>query len=290
MYVTTSATAVTLRIGCGFHGDERRVSSQRVEGMGIDDTHRSRGQAPRRSSAYEASEPSAGRSYSRGQREDAPRPRSRGPEDGPRSGSYPRYEPGGPRSRPDQSSSSGRRVRPDYADGRGPRRDDYTSGGARAQRPRPQGDFDATAARPRRPRDGAPMDSGARPRRPNPAGAQGRGGLWNDQASVSTRAQFDPRDPRSRRPGAGRPIEDEEESSGGAGKAMGAIVLALLVGAGAAYGYYVVSAPKLNVDTAPATASPTATGKSGHVAAPIQAPSLSTTGAVYVLVSSSSAS
>lgn len=64
------------------------------------------------------------------------------------------------------------------------------------------------------------------------------------------------RDPRAARRGA---VEEEETTSGAAafGKAMLAIVLALVIGAGASYGYYIVSTPKAPTSAAQPTTTPT---------------------------------
>ncbi len=256
--------------------------------MGIDERYegyRSRGDAPRRRGAYEGSEPPTSRSSSRGSRDDGPRPRSRDYDDtsssrgssyrgyGADEGRDPRYDR--PRSRPDQSSPSGRRPRADPSESspRRERRFDGDSNGRMSSRgQRPRDDWDA---RPRGPRGGSPADSGARMRRPAAAAGNGRGGLWGDDpAAVAARGRPDP---RARR---GAAVEDEEESTGGVGKAIGAIVLALLLGAGAAYGYYTFSTPKLNVSASPGAtpaaspsakpgASPTATPKAHAAPAPI---------------------
>lgn len=256
--------------------------------MGIDERYegyRSRGDAPRRRGAYEGSEPPAGRSSSRGPRDDAPRPRSRDFDDpsasrGPSRRGYgadegrdPRYDR--PRSRPDQSSPSGRRPRIDPSES-GPRRerrpdgDSYGRMPSRGQQPR-----DGFDARPRGPRGASPADSGARMRRPAAAG-NGHGGLWGDDAGAAAlRGRPDPRDPRARR---GVPVE-EEESGSGVGTALGAIVLALILGAGAAYGYYTISTPKLSGSASPVVtpaaspsakpgASPTVTPKANTITAP----------------------
>ncbi|HEU0026943.1 MAG TPA: hypothetical protein VFQ25_07485 [Ktedonobacterales bacterium] len=105
-------------------------------------------------------------------------------------------------------------------------------------------------------------------RRPPQAG--GRGGLWADEAQPF--GGLNARDPRARRLAAQQ--EDDEEGSPAAGfaKALGAIVLALALGAGSAYGYFIVSTPKLHIPpgqqatptaapstTPPASASPSAT-------------------------------
>ena len=61
------------------------------------------------------------------------------------------------------------------------------------------------------------------------------------------------------------PAEEDEETSGAAafGKALMAIVMALLIGAGAAYGYYVYSTPKIPANISQPSASPTSgTGSS----------------------------
>ena len=245
--------------------------------MGIndrDDEYRSRGQAPRRRGQYESSEPPAGRSNQRGSRDDIPRVRSRGDDgsppsrgssrreylrqDDPRSGS--RYERGGPDRRPrsDPSQGSGRRSRDDWGDEdtamRRDRRgaDPYARGDRmpRDQRAPVRDDWE-TSARPRgAPRGQGPADSSARGRRPGAAVAPARGGLWGDeQALMATGARRRPdlRDPRAARRGMAQQEEEEETTSPGAaiGKALMAIVLALALGAAAAYGYYLMSTPKI---------------------------------------------
>ncbi len=138
-------------------------------------------------------------------------------------------------------------------------------------------------------------------RRPAGAAGAGRGSLWGDDpAAMAARGRPDP---RARR---GAAVEDEEETSGGAGKAIGAIVLALLLGAGAAYGYYTFSTPKLTVSATPGAtpaaspsakpgATPTGTPKSGAVTAPIAGRSptaplaIDAAGSPFVLVTASGA-
>lgn len=65
------------------------------------------------------------------------------------------------------------------------------------------------------------------------------------------------------------PVEEEEETSGAAafGKALMAIVMALLIGVGAAYGYYVYSTPKIPASNSQPSASP-ASGSGGSSLAP----------------------
>lgn len=73
------------------------------------------------------------------------------------------------------------------------------------------------------------------------------------------RRRPDLRDPRAARFGA---VEDEEETTSGAaafGKALMAILLALVIGVGASYGYYVFSTPKAPPSVSPPTATPSAT-------------------------------
>ena len=266
--------------------------------MGIndrDDEYRSRGQAPRRRGQYEGSEPPAGRSYQRGSRADIPRARSRGDDemppsrgsgrrdyaspDDPRPGSSSRYERGAPdrRPRPDQSQAPGRRMRDDWGDEDTAMRRDRRGGDpyARGDRmPRdqrsPARDDWETSARPRgAPRGQGPADSGARGRRPGAAVAPARGGLWGDDAQVmatGARRRPDLRDPRAARRGAPQQEEEEETSSPGAaiGKALMAIVLALALGAGAAYGYYMFSTPKIPANVG----QPSSTPAAGFIPAP----------------------
>ncbi len=72
------------------------------------------------------------------------------------------------------------------------------------------------------------------------------------------RRRPDLRDPRAARRGA---VEEEETTSGAGafGKALLAIVLALVIGAGASYGYYVVSTPKAPTSAIQPTTTPTKT-------------------------------
>ncbi len=59
---------------------------------------------------------------------------------------------------------------------------------------------------------------------------------------------FNARDPRARRLAAAQEEEEEKGSpAAGIAKAIGAIALALVLGVGSAYGYFVFSTPKLNV-------------------------------------------
>lgn len=248
--------------------------------MGIDDRdyeYRPRGQAERRRGPYAGSDAPAGRSYQRG----------RGYDD-PRSSSGSRYDRGGGdrggdrggydrRPRSDQSSG-GRRPRPEWDDDatmrrdRRPPADGYARGDRSGRGPRPQRDDWETSARARgAPRGPSPADSGGRNRRPGAAGApaRGGGGIWGDQplnGPGGRRAGFDPRDPRARR---GAQVEEEEESSGAAafGKALMAIFMALLIGVGAAYGYYVYSTPKIPASATQPSASP-ASGSGGSSQAP----------------------
>jgi hypothetical protein len=73
------------------------------------------------------------------------------------------------------------------------------------------------------------------------------------------RRRPDLRDPRAARLGA---VEEEEETASGAaafGKALMAILLALVIGAGGSYGYYIFSTPKAPANVSPPTATPTST-------------------------------
>lgn len=82
------------------------------------------------------------------------------------------------------------------------------------------------------------------------------------------RGAIDQRDPRARR---GMPQPEEEETSGAAafGKGLMAIFMALLIGAGAAYGYYIYSTPKLPAGISqPPAASPTTAPTVSPTAAP----------------------
>jgi hypothetical protein len=80
------------------------------------------------------------------------------------------------------------------------------------------------------------------------------------------RRRPDLRDPRAARRGAPQSEEEEETSPGAAiGKGLLAIVLALVIGVGAAYGYYVVSTPKIPVNNA---AQPSSTPSPGASTAP----------------------
>lgn len=105
-----------------------------------------------------------------------------------------------------------------------------------------------------------------RGRRPGAAVASARGGgLWGDGVGgANARSMMNARDPRARRGFA--QAEEEEESSGAAafGKALVAIILALVIGAGAAYGYYIYSTPKLPANVG----QPSSTSGSGSLGAP----------------------
>jgi hypothetical protein len=236
--------------------------------MGIDDwddQRGSRGQAPRRRGAYDNGEPPAERSSQRGRPrgyDEQPPARSSGRrggyarDDDPRASSSGRYVPGGQdrsgndrRPRPDQSGA-GRRPRSDWDDDatvrrerRGPA-DQYARGDRSGRGPRPptRDEWETSARLRGGPR--SPADAGARNRRAGAAVAGGRGGLWDDEPLGGRRGMMDARDPRARR---GQVEEDDEETSRGAafGKALLAIVLALVIGAGAAYGYYLYSTPKI---------------------------------------------
>lgn len=245
-----------------------------------DDEYRARGQSPRRRGSYDNGA-SSGRSSPRGPRDDGYRSRPRGyDDDSPRSrGSSQRDygrqdERSGGRSdrdgyerrgRPDQSYPSSRRSRDDW-DGGG-RGDAYARGSSAGRGPRPPMRDDRDDYR--RSRGPSPADSGPRGRRPGAAVAPTRGGLWGDEpAAPAGRRRPDPRDPRALRRGLVQE-EDEEETSGAAafGKGLLTIVLALLIGLGAAYGYYVVSTPK-----PPAAATPDATPSASPKASPSASP------------------
>jgi hypothetical protein len=227
--------------------------------MGMDDrdgAFRSRGQPPRRR-PYDGADAPA-RSSSRGPREmDSPRSRpprreyesdreydrpARDPRGAPRGGSSGRHER-------DEQAPHSRSGGPPRGDRRG--YDDYgrfsrSDPGA----PSPRGARNMRSGRPAErddawgdPRGGRVAGSNGRMRRPPQAG--GRGGLWADEAQPYGAPNT--RDPRARRLAAQQ--EEDEEGSPGAGfaKALGAIVLALALGAGSAYGYFIVSVPKLHV-------------------------------------------
>jgi hypothetical protein len=78
--------------------------------------------------------------------------------------------------------------------------------------------------------------------------------------------------------------EDEEEGSAAAGfvKGLGVIILALILGAGAAYGFYVVSTPRLNATpyqlptqtTSPAVSPSPSSTKTGLLQPPSSGPTL----------------
>ncbi|MDE3231476.1 MAG: hypothetical protein KGO05_16475, partial [Chloroflexota bacterium] len=154
----------------------------------------------------------------------------------------------------------------DDRDGGG-RGDSYGRGANSGRGPRPPMRDDRDDYR--RSRGQSPADSGSRGRRPGAAVAPTRGGIWGDEpASPAGRRRPDPRDPRALRRGFAQE-EEEEETSGAAafGKGLLTIVLALLIGAGAAYGYYVVSTPKPPAATTP-SASPSASPKASPSASP----------------------
>lgn len=273
--------------------------------MGMDDregAYRSRGDSPRRR-PYDGDEPPA-RSAARPPR-DMDNPRSRPPRrdyDDDASNNRSSRDPRGGASRGGSrygADDTPRRPRPDGAprrayDGgyndydrptRSPRSDpnaSYSRGdrSGRGGRPpaRDEGWGEARVARSGA-RAGASGSSG-RMRREGPGGARG-GGLWGDEPQ--SYGGLNGRDARGRHFAA--QDEEEEETSAGAtaAKALGSIVLALALGGGVAYGYYVMSAPKLNVpasqQAAPAASStaspsvspaPSAT-KTGH-ASPSDAP------------------
>lgn len=217
-----------------------------------DDSYRSRGPAPRRRS-YDGDEMPS-RSGARDMR-DMSGPRSRPPRrDSGGDDGYDRRPRGSSSGRPDGYD---RRPRPD--DSRGPRRSSSYDGYDRPSR----GDWgDPNGSSPRGSRSGRPpmRDDGwgetrgprgggrgpsvsdGRMRRVAPGG--GRGGGWgNDGLNGGMSAN----NLRSRLMAGQEEEDDEEEGSPGAGiaKAIGAIVLALVLGIGAAYGYYVLSTPKL---------------------------------------------
>lgn len=116
----------------------------------------------------------------------------------------------------------------------------------------------------------AGADSNSRMRRPAPqqgsGGRGGRGGLWDDEPGGGLNGGLAGQSARARYlQNQAQQDDDEDESSPAAGffKGLGAIILAGILGAGAAYGYFVVKAPHLNVPasqqvtpTAPASASP----------------------------------
>ncbi len=86
----------------------------------------------------------------------------------------------------------------------------------------------------------------------------------------------DPRDPRAR----GYEEEGEEEQSGlGAGKSMGIIALCFVLGAGLAFGFFKISAPKVSTD--PGTPSTTA-----PAASPTASPAKTTTPHALIIPSS----
>ncbi len=282
--------------------------------MGLDDrdgAYRSRGQSPRRR-PYDGDDfPS--HSSSRGSSSRAPRepggadnPRSRPPRreydsggdyDRPprdprgaqRGGSGGRYDRESYDRRP-QSGGASREDRRGYDDYDRPNRAGWSDPSAS----NPRGERNMRGARPPARDDGWSDPRGARVsargasaggssgRMRRPAPPDGRGGLWGDEAGNlgARNVGINARDPRARRLAAQQ--EEEEESGSPAAdvaKALGAIVLALVLGAGSAYGYFVVSTPKLQVSpnqqaipTSPAstpsiTPSPSAT-KSASVQPP----------------------
>lgn len=76
-------------------------------------------------------------------------------------------------------------------------------------------------------------------------------------------------DARGARPGAAAEDEEDTSSKGmGFGKALGIILLALILGAGAAYGYYMLSAPKPPATTTQPGASPATGASSSGLLAP----------------------
>lgn len=249
--------------------------------MGIDDRdyeYRPRGQAERRRGPYEGSD-APGRSYQRGRSNDY---------DDPRSSSGSRYDRNGYDRRPrSDQSGSGRRPRSDWDDDGGSRRDrrgpdPYARGGSSGRGPRSPRDEWETSSRSRGgPRSPSPADSGARHRRGGAAVASPRGGgIWGDQPMNGPgvrRGAIDQRDPRARR---GMPQPEEEETSGAAafGKGLMAIVMALLIGAGAAYGYYVFSTPKLPAGLAQPPSAPTSAPTTAPNASPTAKPTSTSSG------------
>ncbi|MFI5277799.1 MAG: hypothetical protein ACHQ1E_11060 [Ktedonobacterales bacterium] len=248
--------------------------------MGTDDRdyeYRPRGQSERRREPYVGSD-APGRSSQRGRSNDY---------DDPRSGS--RSDRGGYDRRPrSDQSGSGRRPRSDWDDDSATRRDrrgpdPYPRGGGSGRGPRPPRDDWESSARSRGgPRSPSPADSGARNRRGGAAVAspRGGGGIWGDQpmsGSGARRGAIDQRDPRARR---GMPQPEEEETSGAAafGKGLMAIIMALLIGAGAAYGYYVYSTPKLPAGIAQPPAAPTTAPTAAPTTSPTAKPTSTSTG------------
>lgn len=119
----------------------------------------------------------------------------------------------------------------------------------RGPRPSSRDDGYGSPRHPRRP-DGPPGASSSRGR------PDRGGGLWGDDGARPRRhapgARLDPRDPRlARRPlGAATSLEDddEDESSFGLGKALGAILMMFALGAVAAFGYFRLSAPTVHTN------------------------------------------
>ena len=162
---------------------------------------------------------------------------------------------GGPGAAYERSSSRSRPMeRDEYANGRpgdrsmrGPRpssRDDgYGPPRHRHHHDGPPGPPGASSGRNRPPERGAGPwgDDGGRPRRPGPGGGGPPG--------VRGMGRPDPRDPRlARRPVAGAAAEedDEEESSFGLGKAVLVVLMMLVLGAAAGFGYFRLSAPTVH--------------------------------------------
>lgn len=127
---------------------------------------------------------------------------------------------------------------------------------------------DGWDGRDRRAGPGAPVSRG---------GATPRGGLWDDAESPRRRpdasdprarngSRMDPRDPRAPRRGLADarayPAPPAKESGLSLGKSLLIILLMFVIGAGAAYGYFRISTPKVHVSSpgtptaAPATATP----------------------------------
>jgi hypothetical protein len=96
-------------------------------------------------------------------------------------------------------------------------------------------------------RGAPPADSNGRMRRPAPHNR--RGGLWDDEAEPlgGLNGGNKSRDPRARRFAAQQEEEEKSSPAAAIAKTLGAIVLALVLGAGSAYGYFVVNVPSLHV-------------------------------------------
>ncbi len=274
--------------------------------MGMDDrdsAYRSRGTPPRRR-PYDGDDLPARSSSSRAPHEmDSPRSRPprrdygfeenydrpmRDPRSAPRGGSSGRNERDGydRRPRPANSPRGDRRgYDGDYDRPGRPGRSDPNAPNPRGERSmrggrppvRDDGWGDPRGSRSGA-RPGSAADSNGRLRRPPQRG--GRGGLWGDEAEPfgSQKSALYARDPRARRFAAQQEEEEEKGSPAAAfAKAIGAIVLALVLGAGSAYGYFIMSAPKLHVPpsqqaipTAPASTPSTTPSASATKSALIQ--------------------